>query len=84
MPDKVRIQSDIKSFILKEFLEGATSDELTPSTPLMTSGILDSIGIIKLVAFLENNFKIDIQAHEADPERFATVDEISKLVLSKV
>ena len=84
MPDKASVQSDIKSFILKEFLEGAKSDELTPSTPLMTSGILDSIGIIKLVAFLEKNFRIDIEAHEADPERFATVDAISELVLSKV
>ena len=56
----------MKDFILQEFLPGEDPNELTESTPLITGGILDSIATLKLVMFLEEQFGITLQAHEAD------------------
>ena len=77
------IQSEIKDFILKEFLPGENPDELTDTTPLITGGILDSIATIKLILFMEEQFGIKVEAHETDPEYLDTVASITELVCSK-
>lgn len=73
----------VKAYILEEFLPGENPDELTDTTPLITGGILDSLATIKLIAFLESQFKVTIQPHEADAEHMDTLSSIAKLVLSK-
>lgn len=77
------ITSTIKDFILKEFLPGENPDELTETTPLISGGILDSLATLKLVAFLEEQFKITVEAHEADVENLNTLSDIAKFVQSK-
>ena len=45
------IKGPIKDFIMNEFLPGEDPNELTDSTPLISGGILDSLGdIARLVA----------------------------------
>ena len=39
----------VKQFILKEFLPGEDADQLTESTPLISSGILDSLATLQVV-----------------------------------
>ena len=62
MEEIVRV---VHHFILREFLAGEDPEELTPETPLITGGILDSISTLKVVTFLEDHFRITIEAHEA-------------------
>ena len=78
------IKQTVREYILKEFLPGENPDELTDSTPLITGGILDSLATIKLVAFLEQQFKIQIQAHETMVDYLDTVTDIAQLVSSKL
>lgn len=77
-------ENAIKSFILKEFLPGEDPSALTAETPLMSSGILDSLATLKLITFLEQEFGVKIEAHEADEEHFETIDDIRQLVDSKM
>jgi acyl carrier protein len=77
------ITAAIKDFILKEFLPGENPAELTETTPLVSGGILDSLATLKLVAFLEEQFKITLEAHEADVEHMNTLADITRLVQSK-
>ncbi len=78
------INEDVKEFILKEFLPGESPKELTDSTPLITGGILDSLATLKLVAFLEERFEIQLQPHEADVEHLNNITSIKNLVESKL
>ena len=78
------IKQTIKQYILEEFLPGENPAELTDSTPLITGGILDSLATIKLVAFLEQRFQIQIQAHETMVDYLDTVTDIAQLVNSKL
>jgi acyl carrier protein len=78
------IKEATKGFILEEFLPGQNPAELTDSTPLITGGILDSLSTLKLVAFLEQRFKIQIQAHETMVDYLDTLSDIAKLVQSKL
>ena len=74
----------IKDYILNEFLPGENPEELTDSTPLITGGILDSLATIKLVVFLEERFKVQIQAHETMVDYLNTISDIAQLVHSKL
>jgi len=55
----------VKTFILDEYLPREDPAALTDDTPLLTTGILNSIAVLKVVTFLENQFGITIKPHEA-------------------
>ena len=78
------VKEIVKGYILEEFLPGENPAELTDSTPLISGGILDSLATIKLVAFLEQRFQIQIQAHETMIDYLDTIPDIAKLVSSKI
>jgi acyl carrier protein len=77
------VEQIVKAYILKEFLPDEDPASLTSSTPLLTAGVLDSIATLQLVSFLEQEFSISLQAHEADAEHLDTIERISQLVASK-
>ena len=77
------VKSSVKGFILSEFLPGESPDSLADSTELITNRILDSLATLRLVSFLEEEFQIEIEPHEADVEYLNTLDAIAALVLRK-
>ena len=77
------IKTTVKTFILNEFLPGEDPAALTDDTPLMTTGILDSIAVVKMVTFLENQFGITIKPHESVVENMNTLSDIVRLAMSK-
>ena len=83
MTESGSVETIVKEYILRECLPGEDPAHLAVSTPLITSGILDSIATLKLVAFLERQFPISIQPHEADAEHLDTIERIAALVESK-
>jgi acyl carrier protein len=83
MTDQSATMSAIKDYILEDFLPGEDPKQLTASTPLVSTGILDSLALLKLVVFLEREFNIPIKAHEVDEEHLNTLQAICELVESK-
>jgi len=77
------VEASVKEFILREFLPGEDPTNLTASTPLITTGVLDSIATLKLVLFLEERFGIGLAAHEARAEHLDTIDRIVELIRAK-
>ena len=82
--DKKDVKATVKSFLLTEYLPGEDAAALTDTTPLMTTGILDSIAVLKVVSFLENEFGITIEPHEAVVENLNTLADIERFVTSKL
>lgn len=83
MDDMNGIEQTVKSYILQEFLPGEDPAQLTTTTPLVSNGIIDSLATLKLVAFLEEEFKISVAAHEADAENLDSIERIARLVAAK-
>jgi acyl carrier protein len=85
MPNEVAavIEATIREYILSEFLPGEDPAALTDTTPLITTGILDSLATLNLISFLEKQHQIVIEPYEADAQHLNTVEAISKLVRSK-
>ena len=83
MTDTTALSREIQDYILREFLPGEKPENLTDSTPLISGGILDSIGMLKLVKYLEDKYQIEVEAHEVDVENFDTITLIANFVQSK-
>jgi len=77
------LMQKIKDYIMSEFLPGENPDELTPTTPLISGGILDSIATLKLVVFIEEQFGVNLLPHEVDKEHLDNLDRIVQLLRSK-
>ena len=73
----------VKAFILEHFLPGEDPSNLTDDTELKESGILDSLSTLKLVTFLEERFKIELEASDLDAGNLASVANIANLVTAK-
>jgi acyl carrier protein len=77
------IKEELRRYILAEFLPGEKPSNLKDDTPLRTSGILDSVATLKMVTFVEDNYGIEVEAHEAGIENFDSIDAIASFVKSK-
>jgi acyl carrier protein len=73
----------IKNYILTELVKDKKQANLSDSDSLIESGIVDSLGIMKLIGFLEDKVNIQITDDELIPENFASVDSITALVMKK-
>jgi acyl carrier protein len=78
MPDAVPIQSAIADFIRNELVR--SPDPIDPSFSLIDSGILDSLGVLKLVLFLEQRYGIQVDAGDVIPKNFESIDAICAYV----
>jgi acyl carrier protein len=78
--------ADVKPQIREFILESARSkgiNEVADTQSLMEAGIIDSLGIFRLVSFLEDNFRVRISDDEIVPENFQSIDEIDRFVAAK-
>ena len=73
----------IKQFILSDLIKDGSNSDLTSDENLIDSGVVDSLGIMKLVAFLESTFKISVSDDEILLDNFETIDAISSFLMSK-
>lgn len=78
--DTETIKGQVTEYILAEFLPGEGADALDADVGLITDGIIDSMGSLRLVAFLEEKFGVSIPAHKIDAEFLDSVDSITSLV----
>jgi acyl carrier protein len=70
------LKSDIRGFILSNFLSGSGDEELRDDDLLFESGIIDSTGAMSLILFLEERYDISVKDEELFPSNFASVERI--------
>jgi acyl carrier protein len=70
----------IKQFIVEEFMPDVPADELDSDFDLLTGGVVDSLGLLKVVAWLEEEFDVAVDESELGPESFRTVAAIKEYV----
>jgi len=69
----------IQEFLQRRFPSPATT-ALDRQTPLFSSGVVDSFGVLELIAFLEDTFGITIDTAQHDLLEFDTIDKIEALI----
>lgn len=76
----VDVKNAIRKFIVHELL--FKNDELIINfeQPLIDEGIVDSVGLLALVQFLETQFDIDVSNYEMELDNFKNIDTITQMV----
>jgi acyl carrier protein len=70
------VEKVINDYISQELVPDPALLPLSDETPLLDSGILDSLGLLRLVVFLEERFAITMDDTDLLPENFASVNSI--------
>ena len=74
----------LRTFLLDEFGADVARDDLTDDFPLIDRGVVDSLGIFQLMAFIEGEYGVEIDDVELVYDNFRDLDAIARLIRSKV
>lgn len=70
----------IRDFISRELLHDSRETPLNDEDQLIEAGIIDSLGIMTLLVFLEEKFSLQISGDDLVPENFGSINAISSLI----
>jgi len=73
------LRDDLRTFI-RENLLGGDRTPLTPETSLVETGLLDSVALMNLIAYVEDRTGVRIPDADVTPQNFNTVASIELLV----
>jgi acyl carrier protein len=76
------ISDRIREFITAELMFEDTSATLSDDTPLL-GGVIDSLGLMQLISFIEEEFDVAIDDAEVTADNFKTVADIEHLISEK-
>jgi len=71
---------DIRAFIVENFLFGDATVALDDDTSLIDADLVDSTGVLELVAFLEDHFKFTIADADIVPANLDSIGRIAAFV----
>jgi acyl carrier protein len=72
----ISVELELRNFMIDNFLYGRSID-LQPGDSLLEKGIIDSTGVLELVAFLETQYAITVEDDEVTP---GNLDSLESLV----
>lgn len=73
----------IRTYILENFLFTDDSNALSLDDSLLENGIVDSTGMMEIIAFLESDLGITVADEEMTPENLDSVNRLAKYVSRK-
>lgn len=79
----MEVQNQIRAYIQQHLVAAKGGAEVKDGDPLLDSGVIDSMGILELVSFLESTFGIEVQDEEIVPANFGSIERIASLVTTK-
>jgi len=77
------IEKDIRAFIAQDLLFVDDVDDMGGDQSMLQAGMIDSTGVLELVAFLEGHFDIAIADADIVPENLDTIDALVAFVARK-
>jgi len=72
--------TNVKQFIIDEFLPDTRSADLDDDLDLIDTGVIDSLGVLKLVAAIEGTYQLSLEPELLQPENYRSVRAIEALI----
>jgi acyl carrier protein len=74
----------INNFMVTEVAASMGQKTISPDEDLLEKGILDSMGIMKVIVYIENTFGITVEDVEVIPENFQSLNMMSSFISQKI
>jgi acyl carrier protein len=81
----MNIIKELEKYLLTEIIidQGIEKESIAPDEDILSQGIIDSLGILKLSDFIEKTFEIKIIDEDMDPENFRDLSRLKEFIESK-
>jgi acyl carrier protein len=79
----MELRQQIRGFVVENFLFGDGAPLKDDKMSLLDNGIMDSVGVMELVAFLEGDLGLGIDDEELVPENLDSIDNLVGFVTRK-
>ena len=73
----------LREFVAENFLFRADA-EVDDSQSLLDTGVMDSTGVLELIAFLEKTYGISVADEEIVPENLDSIDNMTRYLSTKL
>jgi acyl carrier protein len=73
---------EIRGYVAEHFLPGGQG--LEDTTPLISGGLIDSIGMLGLISFMESRFGVEFMPREVDAHTLDNLNLIAALIDRKL
>jgi acyl carrier protein len=83
MQNSKELKSQIRGFIVENFLYGEDNENLTDESSFLEFGLIDSTGVLELVAFVETELGVAIKDSEMVPENLDSINAIATFVTTR-
>lgn len=77
------VREQVRDFITENFLYARPDFELQDSDPLLGKGIIDSMGVMEVVVFLEEQFGLEVDDADITEENLGTLEAITQYVSAR-
>jgi acyl carrier protein len=77
------VKDDLRQWITSEPLAGRPEVVIDDNTELLASGYIDSLDMMRLVAFIEQRFDVPLPEEQLISSHFRTVTTLADLVVSQ-
>lgn len=77
------LAAEVKAFVIENFLFGDASQPLADTDSLIEKGIVDSTGVLELVAFLEDRYRITVADGDIVPANLDSLARIAAFIRAK-
>lgn len=77
------IREQIVQFISTEFSDGPAPASIGPEDDLIKQGIVDSMGVLQIVGFIEETYGASVVDDDIKVENFRSVTSIADLIAEK-
>jgi acyl carrier protein len=68
---------------LKEYIRETTNTDVDSNTPLVENGIIDSMGVMDLIAYIQSSFQVEFTDDDLTANNFQNINTIAHLIESK-
>lgn len=84
MQPEVTVKEHIRQFVLEDLAGRKGISEFSDDEPLIQNGVVDSLGIFRLVAFFEEHFGLRVPDEEINADNFQTILTMEQYVVSQL
>ena len=79
----MELKAQIRGYIVENFLFGDETPLTSDGISLLDEGIIDSVGVMELVAFLEGDLGLTVEDEELIPENLDSIENLANFVTRK-
>jgi acyl carrier protein len=82
-PNKPNLETEIRKFITENMLFSADGFNYDDDASLLEAGIVDSIGVMELVTFVDKTYKITVPPEDISPDNFDSINRLANYIRLK-